>query len=261
MSKMLRRYIVGILCVAAPTVVGAILGNYLEIAWLVAVFLAMGILFCLVYLYFNEQFIHIDKDIHTIEEQITTLRERLGKGVGNKLSWLDFWSKTQELLSKIEGSGYKPDIVISVGRSGAVVGGILATNLGSIRHVAIDRTVVVKHQDKGPGRTDINIDDTMIPNVESLNGKKILVVMSECETGMTLRQTYDFFQENVSEVTTKTAVLFRRENVHFLPDYFVISADENWLQLPFRIDNKWVPHHPHVDLTIGAGEYPTTNDG
>ena len=260
MSDMLKRCLVSISCIAVPTVVGAILGNYLQVAWLAAVFLAVGAFFCLIYLYLGQRFVHIDTDIHTLETEVITLRERLGRGVGNKLSWLDFWSKTQELLSKIEGSGYKPDVVISVGRSGAVIGGILATNLQATRHVAIDRTVVVRRQTEGPGRTDIKIDDTVTPNFTALGGKKVLVVMSECETGLTLSQAYNFLQKNVADITIRTAVLFKRENVHFLPDYFVLSTDENWLDLPFRIDDKWVPHHPRANLTTDRDDEPAQEE-
>jgi hypoxanthine phosphoribosyltransferase len=44
-----------------------------------------------------------------------------------------------QLLRKIRQSGYKPDFVLGLGRSGALIGGWLAGNLGSIRIEVIDR--------------------------------------------------------------------------------------------------------------------------
>jgi hypoxanthine phosphoribosyltransferase len=247
--EIVKKCIIIALLIVLPAVVGAILGHYMKIAWLILLFIIAGVSLAGLYLYFNVRFVHIDVDIHSLEKQITELKENIGTGFGNRLSWVEFWSKVQELISKIEGSGFEPDLVLSIGRSGSVVGGMIATNLKAKRHIAIDRTVRILRQPDGTDRTYIDIDKTVIPNKEAFKNKKVLVVMSECETGLTLSEFYDYLQKEMHNLEIRTAVIFKRDNVHFFPHYYVMSTDDQWPELPFRIDGKWLAHHPQ-DISL-----------
>lgn len=245
MNNLVKKIFTFISIIIVPTLIGAILSNYLHLTLTLFISLVVGLVITFIYMYFNTKFLHIDSDIHSIENQFNELKEKIGFGVGNKLSWIEFWSKIQELIGEIEKDGFDPDIVISIGRSGAVLGGIIASNLGSKHHIGIDRNILLRKCKDGSNRTDIEIDTSLIPNKEKFKNKKLLIVMSECDTGLTLRVFYDYFMAiKVKEV--KTAVLFKRKNVHFGPHFYIVSTDKDWPELPFRIDDKWLPHHPQL---------------
>ena len=53
-------------------------------------------------------------------------------------TWEDAFAVARKLLGDVESSGWKPDLVIGLGRSGGIWGGWLAGNLGSLRFIATD---------------------------------------------------------------------------------------------------------------------------
>ena len=229
--------------IVLPSVAGAILSNYLGVAWIFFLFVCFGLLSLAIYWYFAFKFQHIDVDLHRVEKQVTELQESLGTTGKDKLSWIEFWSKIQTLVNKIDESHFQPDIVISIGRSGAVLGGIMASLLKSTRHIGVDRVHVIYRRPNVPVQRDIEIDKTVSFNTHDLTNKKVLCVMSECSTGKTLSTMYDHLK-SIHGITVKTAVLFSKLDVTFTPDYIVVHTDEGWPQLPFRIEGKWMPHHP-----------------
>lgn len=159
----------------------------------------------------------------------------------------------QQLAAKIEGSNFTPDVVISVGRSGAVVGGMIASIMGSVKYVGFDRLVVITSKPNYPEERNIEIDSILKPNVEMLSGKKILCVMAECTTGNTLHVINQFFR-NIPNVELKTAVIFSKINVTCKPDFYVDYTDEQWPELPFRIEGKWKNYYPRVKKIISTSE-------
>lgn len=250
METTIRKYLYVALWVILPTVIGAILSSYLNLAWIGFVSVLVSILLLSAYLFFHQRFRIIETIVTSlnsrVENELEYIREALGSsGSSRQLSWLVFWSKTQQLAAKIEGSDFDPDIVVSFGRSGSVVGGMIASILGSKPHIAFDRLVVRTNKPNHPEERNIVIDKTVLPNRELLTGKKLLCVMSECNTGNTLHVITEFFG-GIPEVELRTAVIFCKPNVTCCP-FFYVDLAEQWPQLPFRIEGKWKNYYPRVD--------------
>jgi hypoxanthine phosphoribosyltransferase len=173
-------------------------------------------------------------------------------GNEKRLSWLLFWSKVQQLAAQIDGSDFDPDIVISIGRSGAVVGGMLASLMGAKKHVAFDRLVVLTKKTGFSEERNIEIDPCILPNREILSNKKILRVMSECTSGNTLREINLFFTA-IPGIELKTAVIFCKPNVCTCP-HFYVDRTEQWPELPFRIEGKWKNYFPRIEKELPISE-------
>jgi len=255
--EMFRKYFLAAVWVILTALIGAILGHYLNLTWILLISVLISLLLFSIYWFFIQGFTTINKNINSLkailEDVSDMLREALGiSGSEKRLSWLLFWSKVQQLAAKIEGSDFDPDIIVSIGRSGSVVGGMLASLMGAKRHVAFDRLVVITKKSGFPEERNIEVDDSVLPNREILSGKKILGVMSECTSGNTLRKINMFFIA-IPGVELKTAVILCKPNVYTCPHYYVDQV-ERWPELPFRVEGKWKNYNPRIEKELPVSE-------
>jgi len=169
------------------------------------------------------------RDVESLKVNVTELHDNLLKEPQGKITWTRFWFAVQELQEKVEADpSFDAEVVVSVGRSGAVAGALLAGNLGEKRHIGTDR---VNHKEGGIRRTEIVPSITVF--AEELVGKQVLLVMAECHAGETLATA----REDIGRVegirAVKTAALFRRRGARFRPDYVAVDNAE-YGDLPFR---------------------------
>lgn len=166
-----------------------------------------------------------------LAEHLTTL-EAVPPDV---MSWASFLSALESLRSRIlEDSRFKPEAVVSIGRSGAIAGALLAGNLGGLEHYGLDRL----HTFRQGERTT-----TIVPNCEALRprleGRQTLVVMAECITGGTLKLARNELARVVGAGSLRTAAVLRSENAGFRPDY--IGQTHEGKRLVFR--SSWWKRH------------------
>jgi hypoxanthine phosphoribosyltransferase len=85
-------------------------------------------------------------------------------------SWLGVTYRAKLLIGKIRGSDYSPDVVIGLGRSGAILGGIIAGNLGVKLITVIDR-----RYDWSSNRIRTVVPVSFL-DPQKIKGKKVLLV-------------------------------------------------------------------------------------
>jgi hypoxanthine phosphoribosyltransferase len=175
-------------------------------------------------------FLSVARDAKTSKPKWNELYDELVKSHGEKMLWVYFWIAVQDLLNMIRADeSFHPDVIVSIGRSGAVVGALLAGNLGELRHLGTDR---INTYEGGERRTEIK--PSMLIFSEELKEKEVLLVMAECHAGETLARA----KENIKQIdgikVVKTAALFRREGAHFQPDYVAVD-NAKYGDLPFRM--------------------------
>lgn len=154
------------------------------------------------------------------------------------MPWNKLWSNIVDLTNKIEiDPEFQPDIIVGIGRSGAFVGSLIAGNLKALPFITIDRI----SDFEGPsGKRRIKIIPSLDNLHEEIRNKKILIVMSECDSGKTLLEVIEALSkiEGVVMEKIKTAVLFRGMKSEFLPDYYAnIDTVESRQEFPFRTKN------------------------
>lgn len=128
-------------------------------------------------------------------------------------SWWGIYIRSRQLVNKIKASGYSPDLVVGIGRSGAILGGILAGNLGVLPITVVDREYIWHEGTR-------HVKPLMFVKQEEIKGKKILLVDAAPHTGETSKIIKDKLNEfNPAEL--KLAYLFKTRYVLQKPDFYV----------------------------------------
>ena len=158
-----------------------------------------------------------------------------------QITWDDALRVAEVLLKKIEGSHWKPDIVIGLGRSGGIWGGWLAGNLGSIPLVVVD-----KHFE--PETSGLRIDfpggkEVICGIRENYNAEiRVLIVQGASGAGGVFRRFDILFSEYLSNWDVIYAVLYVNPVVPF-PIDFVGRALEIWpRQFPWHLRSVYRPY-------------------
>jgi len=129
------------------------------------------------------------------------------------LSWDDFITMCFDLALKIQGSRFKPDVIIAVGRDGLIPARILSDILQN-RELFVVRAehYVSKSRDKVIISQPLNVN---------LSRKDVLIVDDAVDTGLTLITVTQHIKKSGAK-KIKTAVLFYNKDLSKLvPDFFI----------------------------------------
>ncbi len=144
-------------------------------------------------------------------------------------SWSDVDKYTKVLIKKIAKDYFVPDVIVGIGRGGAIIGSILSGNITvpsnqkerNIPVLGVDRLYEWQHG------TRVEIENKMV-DFSPLAGKKVLLVAGDVLTGGTMKfYVRQLEQAKVGEL--KTGCLVKGVTATFQPDYFgkEIPADFN----------------------------------
>ena len=146
-------------------------------------------------------------------------------------SWWGICIRSRKLLKKIKNSRFFPDLVIGVGRSGAVLGGILAGNLGVIPITIVDR----RYDWIGNTRQVIPL---IFVKEQDVRGKRILLVDAAPHTGETLRVLKNKLMQ-FQPVELHTASLFKVKYSVETPDYYIKEV-KKVKKMPWRFTKDYI---------------------
>lgn len=143
------------------------------------------------------------------------------------MDWNLFYKLARQVATKINSSGYRPDIIVGLARGGWVLARVLCDLIGikdlvslKVEHWGVTATPDGKAQLKYP----LNVD---------LTGKNVLVVDDITDTGESMRVTLEYLKSlKPSEI--KTAALRHINTSKFLPDYFGEEISWRWVIFPWN---------------------------
>ena len=124
-----------------------------------------------------------------------------------KFTWDDVLRTAHALLKRIEDQGWRPEIVIGLGRSGGIWGGWLAGNLGSLPFTVVD--------DRYSVNADLHVDFPAGADVLAAirrtypDKRRILVVEGATSTGKTPAKFLEEFARELNGLDVKFAVLYK----------------------------------------------------
>jgi hypoxanthine phosphoribosyltransferase len=150
------------------------------------------------------------------------------------LSWNRVIRDTKKLSKNIKDSGYKPDIVVAIGRGGYVPARILCD------YLLMRDLTSIKVEHWGIAATETERAVVKFPLCADIKNKKVLLVDDITDTGDTLRVSLEYLK-TFEPKDIKTAVLIHKTCSVIIPDYFV-SRVTKWRWIIF-------PWHIHEDLT------------
>ena len=145
------------------------------------------------------------------------------------ISWNKFWRLSRNLSFKVKESGFKPDVIVAIGRGGWIPARVLSDflnifNLASIKiehyykGARMQKEAIIKHP--------LNVD---------IKGMNVLVVDDVSDTGDTLMLAYDHIKA-FSPSKVKFAVLQHKQVSSFIPHYYATKIVKwRWIIYPWAI--------------------------
>ena len=145
------------------------------------------------------------------------------------LSWSRVIRDTKKLSKNIKDAGYKPDIIIAIGRGGYVPARILCD------YLLIRDLTSIKVEHWGIAATETEKAVIKFPLCADIKNKKVLLVDDITDTGDTLRVSIEYLKTFEPE-DIKTAVLIHKTCSAIMPDYFVSKVTKwRWIIFPWHI--------------------------
>jgi hypoxanthine phosphoribosyltransferase len=140
-----------------------------------------------------------------------------------------FGAAVRELAREIVGSGFRPDLVLTIARGGLIVGGALAYALGA-KNCA---TINVEYYTGVKERLDLPTMLPPVPDPVGMDDLNVLIADDVVDTGRTLVTVNDFCRQHVREA--RTSVLYRKPWSISEPD-FVWRETDRWIAFPWSAE-------------------------
>jgi hypoxanthine phosphoribosyltransferase len=129
------------------------------------------------------------------------------------VSWHHVDKLVVELVNEIERRSFAPDLIVGVGRGGALIAAMIATNLeGRIELACVD----TEGNFDEAGRKHVLLRHP--ENLPDVSGKHVLVVVAELYSGQDMRDAIDYLEShNARRIETLAVLAGPSSNVR--PDY------------------------------------------
>lgn len=136
------------------------------------------------------------------------------------VSFDEIFNMTKELAFKVTDSGYEPDLLLAIARSGFVPGRLMSDFLGNSDLYALK----VEHW---LDTTAEHMEDAIIPVQSPLpvKDKKVLIVDDIVDTGRSAIQTLNYVK-GLGAKEAKTAVMLYLTVSELEPDYYAVKQSE-----------------------------------
>ncbi len=145
------------------------------------------------------------------------------------VSWEEVYSFCKSLARKVEESGYEPETIIGLARSGFVPSRLLSDFLGITDLVCLK----VEHWLDTTGE---HKDEATIPYQIpfKIEGRKVLVVDDIVDTGKSMNISIDYIKK-FKPKEVKSAVMQYITSSQHIPDYYVVKVtDWTWFIYPWN---------------------------
>jgi hypoxanthine phosphoribosyltransferase len=145
------------------------------------------------------------------------------------VTWEEQYRLARVLAGKIRSSGFRPDIVIAIGRGGYVPARILCDLL------LLSRLTSVKAEHWGTPAEKGERAVIRFPLCTDIQGDRALIVDDVTDTGDTIEAVLDYVKD-LGPAEVRTAVLQHKEVSGFVPDYFAeVCPVWRWIVYPWAL--------------------------
>jgi len=164
------------------------------------------------------------------------------------ISWSEIERLCQRLAGLIRVSGYRPDLIIAIGRGGYVPARLLCDYL----HIMDLTSIKVEHYLSGANRQEEAI--IRYPLKADIRGLRVLLVDDVNDTGDTQEVATQHLQTfQPSEI--RTAVMHHKAVAHFKVDYYARKIIKwRWLIYPWAVNEDISGFLQHVTPAPGSLE-------
>lgn len=164
------------------------------------------------------------------------------------VSWDEAYELARKLASKIKSSGYRPDLVIAIGRGGYVPARVVCDFL---LHSLLT-SIKIEHWDIAAcRRAKVTV---RFPLAVDIHDQRILIIDDVTDTGDTLKTAVDYVK-GLGAGEIKTGVLQHKTTSSFVPD-FCAEVIREWIWIIYP----WAAHEDLVGFAEKVlSEEPSTS--
>jgi hypoxanthine phosphoribosyltransferase len=145
------------------------------------------------------------------------------------VSWEESARLARQLAALIKSDGYRPDLVIAIGRGGYVPARVVCDSLlhDMLTSMKVEHWGIAAHiKEEALVRFPLAVDIT---------GMRVLIVDDVTDTGDTLATTVAYVT-SLGPAEVRTAVLQHKDTSRFTPDYFAVLVTEwSWIIYPWAV--------------------------
>lgn len=135
----------------------------------------------------------------------------------NVLTWNKLDRQARKLIKKISCDDFIPDIIVTIGRGGAIIGAILSGNLAKKANESNIPFMGLERFYRWENGNRVEIDNNLL-HYSTLKDRKVLLIAGDIITGETMSFYKSIIQPYASEL--RTACLLKSITTVFIPDYY-----------------------------------------
>ena len=145
------------------------------------------------------------------------------------ITWEESYALARDLAGKVQASGFRPSVIVAIGRGGYVPGRVVADFL----LLSALTSIRIEHYGSAADKKDRT--QICYPLVAEVTGKDVLIVDDLTDTGETLALAAEYIRTfGAREV--RTAALQHKATSPYVPDYYVeYLPDWNWIVYPWAL--------------------------
>lgn len=144
-----------------------------------------------------------------------------------KLNWRDIRRGVLVIISRLRHDNFIPDLVIGVGRSGAILGGLIAGNMGNLPLAVVDRKL----------QWDERKRDILLSEFTELKvgpeRQKLLFVIGEVYSAQSIVEVLKHLDPILKDKQYRTATLVKLESAPVNIDYIAFKVSK-------KVEPAWV---------------------
>ncbi|MGQ9686482.1 MAG: phosphoribosyltransferase [Thiobacillaceae bacterium] len=145
------------------------------------------------------------------------------------VSWTRFHALARKLARRVLASGYRPDILVAIGRGGYLPARILSDflDLMDLTSFKIEHYHATRKGRQARVRYPLNVD---------LTDRRVLLVDDVSDSGDTFRVALDHLASCGSPAEVRTAVLHHKVVSPYVPDYYAQKVIKwRWIVYPWAV--------------------------
>ena len=160
----------------------------------------------------------------------TTVKAKAPEAMRCELvSWEQFRALARQLALRVQSSGFKPDMIVAIGRGGYMPARLLSDYLDIYNLSGFK----IEHYRAAKKQTEARVRYPLSANVEGL---KLLLVDDVSDGGDTFELAVSHLNERGPPAEIRTAVLHHKTVSSFVPDFYAAEVTEwRWLVYPWAI--------------------------